>query len=255
MFFLCFHLNIRHILYKTEYNLHPAGLGSHVGSWLLGTKWTCEDLCHSQTHTHCVFLNGSSPQSRCDRSFTRPVRCALWLTGHRLHINQPIISPGRQRLPRQPRPPNPITLGEWVRGCSDWITRGWVAAPLTCCFELVMMLMFSIWPCVCLCVSPSIEPIRRLSCIPVLMANGEREVRAKVALSPSLGQTSQRCHFPLSKSSLPDFSFSCWLPCRSSRHSVPGWGLLSFPATLASTPSGPKKLLIWLVGRARQILA
>lgn len=86
---------------------------SYVRSWLLGTKWTCEDLCHSQTHTRCVLLSGSSPQSRCDRSFTRPVRCARWLTGHRLHINQPIISPGQQHLPRQP---GPLIQSPWGSG-------------------------------------------------------------------------------------------------------------------------------------------
>lgn len=77
------------------------------------------------------------------------------------------------------RPPNPITLGERVKGRSDSITRGRVDAPMTCCFELVMMLMFSIWRCDCVCVSRSAEPVRRLSCTPELMAGGERAVKSQ----------------------------------------------------------------------------
>lgn len=100
--------------------------------------------------------------------------CALWLTGQWLHINHPIISWAQQRGCAT-QPPNPITLGGVCWGCSDWITQGWVAAVLTCSFDLVMMLIFSIWPCVRvhLSVSPSEEAFRRLSCTPALMAGGD----------------------------------------------------------------------------------
>lgn len=123
------------------------------------------------------------------------------------------------------RPPNPITLGEWVRGCSDWITRGRVAALVTRCFDLVMMLIFSIWPCVCmrLSVSPSEEAIHRLSCTPALMASGEggKSQSSSIAL-PGANLSPLPLPTLSPKSSFPDFSFSCWLPRSSPQHSVPG---------------------------------
>lgn len=147
------------------------------------------------------------------------------------------------------RPPNPITLGEWVRGCSDWITRGWVAAPMTRCFELVMMLIFSIWPCarVHLCVSPSVEPIRRLSRSPALMAKGEggKSQSSTITLpGANLSTLPLPALFPNPLSQTLASLVGCGAVALSAQSQAEVHSLSISPATLASTAAGLKKLLI-----------
>lgn len=133
---------------------------------------------HVKTSTACTDPHPvSSPLSRCNNSFMRPAGSLAWssvLSDQWFHINHPIISWAQQRGCAT-QPPNPITLGGVCWGCSDWITQGWVATVLTCSFDLVMMLIFSIWPraCVLLSVSPSVEVVHRLSSTPALMASGD----------------------------------------------------------------------------------
>lgn len=206
---------------------------------------------HTHTHTSCVLFSGSCPLSRCDSSFMRSPGWSLALSDS-LAIGCTLISQlsavaSNDAAPT--RPPNPITLGEWVRGCSDWITRGWVAAPMTCCFELVMMLIFSIWPCVCvhLCVSPSKEPIRRLSCTPALMASGEGgKSQSSTITLPGANHSTLPLPalFPNPLSQTSASLVGCRAVALSAKSQTEVHFLSISPATLASTLSVPKKLLI-----------
>lgn len=101
---------------------------------------------HTHTHTLCP--------SQWVRGFMRPLRSLThWPSAAPHCINQPIISCVQQRRRANAAPPpNPITFGEWARGSSDWTTWRRVAAPMTRCFDLVMMLIFSIWLCASECV-------------------------------------------------------------------------------------------------------
>lgn len=131
-------------------------------------KWTCKACAAcaaGQQSTSCELSIVQMWQQLHEASRVSCLKlCALWLAGQWLHINHPIISWAQQRGCAT-QPPNPITLGGVCWGSSDWITQGWVTAVLTCSFDLVMMLIFSIWPCVRVhsSVSPSDEAVHRLS--------------------------------------------------------------------------------------------